>query len=305
MDPSEAHEELGLSPPVTDEDIEAAYRRLTKEHHPDQGGDRERWIRIREARETLIAADRSRQRSDTQTDGVAGPDSRSEAERHPSERDDETSHTSGQDKGSDHATRRGSTGSVDNSTGSETTRGYTRQRRTRQTTGRDGTAATGRDSHNTRGSDSGSHQRDGSDSESHRRDGSASEGHDTRQGGSAREGIRSRQSGTVTTALGWTLAVPVLVARATLAGNRFVGRELPWWVECLAVFGFLMVSVELLSASGLVFTLVSVVVLVLLSTGTAIFLGLGTVALLAGGELTFAVVAAVLAAIAGGLSAAR
>jgi len=271
MRPREAYETLGLSPPVTDEDIEAAYRRLTKEHHPDQGGSRERWIRIKEARDTLIAADRSQQRPGRQTD-EDGPGDTSDDER------------------AGRTSQRESDRTVDDTATSETTRGYSRQRRTRQTAG-GGTTTAERDSHDPRQSDGSEDDSDGSQP-----DGSDSDNHD--QQGSDEE------YGRVTTALGWLLAVPLLVVQAVLAGARFVGRGVPWWAEFLAVFGFLFVTNELLMLSGRLFTLVSYTVLLFLPTGTAIFFGLATVVLLIGGELTLAVASAVITAIASGISVA-
>ncbi len=45
----EALATLGLSDPVSDADIKAAYRRLAMRHHPDRGGDGERLREIHEA----------------------------------------------------------------------------------------------------------------------------------------------------------------------------------------------------------------------------------------------------------------
>lgn len=52
---AEALETLDVEhPPVPDEsDVKAAYRRLAVETHPDQGGDAERFIEVREAWETV------------------------------------------------------------------------------------------------------------------------------------------------------------------------------------------------------------------------------------------------------------
>ena len=44
---------LELPPTATYEDAKNAYRRLVKEHHPDRGGDRERFERIHAAWEML------------------------------------------------------------------------------------------------------------------------------------------------------------------------------------------------------------------------------------------------------------
>ena len=39
---------LGLSLPCTEEDVKLAYRRLAEQHHPDRGGDRHEFLRLRE-----------------------------------------------------------------------------------------------------------------------------------------------------------------------------------------------------------------------------------------------------------------
>ncbi|WP_408958844.1 DnaJ domain-containing protein [Natrinema sp. 74] len=48
------YEALGLSPDADEQAVRRAYRTLLKEHHPDQGGSRERFLQIREAYEEII-----------------------------------------------------------------------------------------------------------------------------------------------------------------------------------------------------------------------------------------------------------
>lgn len=48
------YEILGISPTATVEQIREAYRRASKEHHPDKGGDPDVFHTVREAYETLI-----------------------------------------------------------------------------------------------------------------------------------------------------------------------------------------------------------------------------------------------------------
>ena len=49
----EARNVLGVSPSAGPEAIEAAYRRLVMEHHPDRGGTAEQFRRVQEAYERL------------------------------------------------------------------------------------------------------------------------------------------------------------------------------------------------------------------------------------------------------------
>lgn len=44
---------LGISKDASDEQIKGAYRKLAREHHPDKGGDKERFQQIQQAYETL------------------------------------------------------------------------------------------------------------------------------------------------------------------------------------------------------------------------------------------------------------
>ncbi|QSW98292.1 J domain-containing protein [Haloterrigena alkaliphila] len=48
------YEVLGLSPTADEQEVRRAYRTLLKEHHPDQGGSRERFLRIKEAYEEIV-----------------------------------------------------------------------------------------------------------------------------------------------------------------------------------------------------------------------------------------------------------
>lgn len=50
----EPHEVLGVAPDAPDTVVEAAARRLRKEHHPDQGGDVEQFKRVNEAEEAML-----------------------------------------------------------------------------------------------------------------------------------------------------------------------------------------------------------------------------------------------------------
>lgn len=56
MNRREALEILALDPSASDDDVEQAFRELTKEYHPDlnDGNTRRRWIQIKEARDTLL-----------------------------------------------------------------------------------------------------------------------------------------------------------------------------------------------------------------------------------------------------------
>ena len=75
MDTDEAYEILQLSPPVSDDEINSAYRELTKKYHPDvTGGEtREHWMRIDEAKEILLERSRRTARtSDQPTAGTTG-----------------------------------------------------------------------------------------------------------------------------------------------------------------------------------------------------------------------------------------
>lgn len=48
------YEVLGVSPDADLDEIRAAYRRLLKRYHPDQGGSREQFLRIKRAYETVV-----------------------------------------------------------------------------------------------------------------------------------------------------------------------------------------------------------------------------------------------------------
>lgn len=62
------YEVLGLSPDADDREVRRAYRTLLKEHHPDQGGSRERFLRIKSAYEAILG---ERAPTDRETDGGA------------------------------------------------------------------------------------------------------------------------------------------------------------------------------------------------------------------------------------------
>lgn len=51
---------LGVSPGASQDDLKKAYRKLAKEHHPDKGGDEEKFKKITEAYETLTGKRKSR-----------------------------------------------------------------------------------------------------------------------------------------------------------------------------------------------------------------------------------------------------
>jgi preprotein translocase subunit Sec63 len=54
------YDTLGVSPDASDEDIKKAYRKLVMQHHPDRGGDPEKFKRIQLAYETLSSSDKVR-----------------------------------------------------------------------------------------------------------------------------------------------------------------------------------------------------------------------------------------------------
>jgi len=47
------YEELGLENNATKSEIKSSYRSLVKKHHPDAGGEKERFLAIQNAWETL------------------------------------------------------------------------------------------------------------------------------------------------------------------------------------------------------------------------------------------------------------
>ena len=49
------YEELGLKQNATRSEIKSSYRSLVKQHHPDAGGKKERFLAIQNAWETLNA----------------------------------------------------------------------------------------------------------------------------------------------------------------------------------------------------------------------------------------------------------
>ena len=51
---SNSHEILQIEPPVTEEDIKKAYRKLCLVHHPDKGGCSEKFIEIKDAYQELL-----------------------------------------------------------------------------------------------------------------------------------------------------------------------------------------------------------------------------------------------------------
>jgi len=50
----EPHEILDVEPDADERTVRSAYRELLKEHHPDHGGSADRFIRIKEAYETIV-----------------------------------------------------------------------------------------------------------------------------------------------------------------------------------------------------------------------------------------------------------
>jgi DnaJ family protein A protein 2 len=52
---------LGISKNASNEDIKNAYRRLARTHHPDKGGDKDKFQKIQEAYETLSNSDKRNQ----------------------------------------------------------------------------------------------------------------------------------------------------------------------------------------------------------------------------------------------------
>lgn len=64
---------LGLQPDATPAQIKAAYRKLSKKHHPDAGGDREQWDKISQAYEVLSDPAR-RSKYDATGDDTQTPD---------------------------------------------------------------------------------------------------------------------------------------------------------------------------------------------------------------------------------------
>ncbi|MGQ3412201.1 J domain-containing protein [Natrinema sp. LN54] len=62
------YDALGLSPDADERTVRRAYRSLLKDHHPDQGGSREQFLRIKEAYEAILG---ERVPRDRETDGGA------------------------------------------------------------------------------------------------------------------------------------------------------------------------------------------------------------------------------------------
>lgn len=56
--PTMLRRRLGLEAGATRRECQAAFRQLAKEHHPDAGGDRERFEQVRQAWETLKELER-------------------------------------------------------------------------------------------------------------------------------------------------------------------------------------------------------------------------------------------------------
>ena len=54
MKKSRSHEILQIEPPVTEDDIKKAYRRLCLIHHPDKGGSNDEFIKINNAYNELL-----------------------------------------------------------------------------------------------------------------------------------------------------------------------------------------------------------------------------------------------------------
>ena len=51
--PKNYYEELGLKANATKREIKSSYRKLVKKHHPDAGGEKEKFLEIQIAWETL------------------------------------------------------------------------------------------------------------------------------------------------------------------------------------------------------------------------------------------------------------
>ncbi|WP_440769565.1 J domain-containing protein [Natronorubrum sp. DTA28] len=64
------YEALGLPPTADERAVRQAYRTLLKEHHPDQGGSRKRFLRIKTAYEAIVG---EQPPDDPETDGGAIP----------------------------------------------------------------------------------------------------------------------------------------------------------------------------------------------------------------------------------------
>ena len=73
------YEVLGLSPAADERAVRRAYRTLLKEHHPDQGGSRERFLRIKTAYEEIVG---ERPPDDPGIDGGVIPNLRDGASGH-------------------------------------------------------------------------------------------------------------------------------------------------------------------------------------------------------------------------------
>jgi len=98
---------LGLDPGADQREIERAYRERIKEAHPDHGGSREEFRRVREAYEQLRDEDEERGRRSARSD-----------DREPSGGSTETTGGSGSSRGSSGGSRRGSTAAGRSGTGS-------------------------------------------------------------------------------------------------------------------------------------------------------------------------------------------
>lgn len=72
---------LGVAPDASTEEIRAAWRRLSMEHHPDRGGDTETMARINAAYECLSDAQRRKKYDQTGTDSRNGPSIEEKAEK--------------------------------------------------------------------------------------------------------------------------------------------------------------------------------------------------------------------------------
>ena len=68
---AEPHEVLGVAANADEATVRAAYRELMMEHHPDQGGNRDRFIQIKSAYERLVGDQRGRAITEPLSDGGA------------------------------------------------------------------------------------------------------------------------------------------------------------------------------------------------------------------------------------------
>ena len=66
------YEVLGVPQSATDKEITRAYRKLAKEHHPDAGGDEERFKAVSAAFDVLGDADKRKEYDEVRRLGIGG-----------------------------------------------------------------------------------------------------------------------------------------------------------------------------------------------------------------------------------------